>query len=114
VKGFLIDENLPPFSPIEAALPMVHARTLGESLTDSQLWDYACENELAVVTKDADFSQRIMVATPPPWVVHLKFGNMRLGDYQSFLERTWGTIESLLPAHKLVRVYRNMIETIRD
>lgn len=114
MKGFLIDENLPPFFPNDAAFPMVHARSLGESMTDSQLWNYACENELAVVTKDADFSQRMMVTTPPPWVVHLKFGNLRLVAYQSFLEGTWRTIESLLPAHKLVRVYRNMIETVRD
>jgi predicted nuclease of predicted toxin-antitoxin system len=62
--------------------------------TDSQLWDYSRQNELAIVSKDADFSQRIITQSPPPWVVHLRFGNLRLNAYHDLLARVWPQVES--------------------
>jgi predicted nuclease of predicted toxin-antitoxin system len=46
---------------------------MGASPTDTQTWKYARREELGIVTKDADFSGRIILHTPPPWVVPLRF-----------------------------------------
>ena len=59
------------------------------------------------------FSDRILVSQPPPWVVHLRIGNLRRADFHAFLARVWPQIEALLPAHKLVNVYLDRIEAVR-
>lgn len=67
-----------------------------------------------IVSKDADFSDRIMLAAPPPWIVRLAFGNLRLREYHAVLARAWPRIETLLPAHKLLIVHADRIEAIKD
>lgn len=113
MKGFLFDENLPiniQFSPL---LPVAHVTDIGASLSDTEIWEYAKANDLAIVTKDADFSDRIIISEPPPRVVHLRFGNMRKREFHAFLNRVWPRIEMLIQTHKLVNVYHDTIESIK-
>ena len=110
VNGFLLDENLPIRLTFSPALPVSHAREFGENPTDSELWDLAGAQQWVIVTKDTDFSDRILVSKPPPWIVHLRFGNMRRREFHRFLADVWPQVESLLPAHKLVCVYADRIE----
>ena len=112
VKGFLFDENLPQRIPFAPALPVTHVEALGRSLDDAAVWSHALANELVIVSKDADFSERILLAQPPPWVVHLRIGNMRRRDFHAFLARVWPQVESLLPGHKLVNVFADRIEAV--
>jgi len=77
MRGFLFDENLPRVPSLQTALPVTHATDLGSRPTDSRIWSYPQQNDLAIVTKDADFSQRIVLGVPPPRVIHLRVGNMR-------------------------------------
>lgn len=112
MNGLLLDENIPSriiFTPI---LPVVHSTSLGQSLSDTFLWEYALANEYVILTKDTDFSNRMMLADPPPWVVHLRIGNMRKRDFHLFLAQVWPQVEKLLPAHKLINVYSERIEAI--
>ena len=110
MKGYLLDENLPTRLSVSPSLPVSHARQFGGNPTDSELWNLAEAERWVIVTKDADFSDRILVGMPPPWIVHLRFGNMRLKEFHRFLAAAWPQIESLLPAHKLVCVYSDRIE----
>lgn len=96
VRGFLFDENVPRLVSLTASLPVSHVTDLGESLMDSDIWTYAREHSLVIVTKDADFSNRIMVSATPPWIIHLRFGNMRRRDFHAFLARIWSKIEDCL------------------
>lgn len=110
MKGFLLDENLPVRLTFEPSLPVSHATKLGSNPTDSELWSHARTNRLVIVTKDADFSDRILVSQPPPWIVHLRFGNMRRAEFHRFLASVWSQIESMLPTNKLICVYGDRIE----
>lgn len=114
MKGFLFDENLPSRLTIKPSLPIVLAKTLGESPSDAALWDYARSHHLAIVSKDADFSDRILISYPPPWIIHLRFGNLRRAAYHDLLVRMWPRIEALLPEYKLICVYKDRIESFRD
>lgn len=105
MKGFLLDENLPARLTFTPSLPLVPASAVATDPTDTQLWDYARQHELVIVTKDADFSARIILSSPPPWVVHLRFGNLRRRDYHALLARVWPRVEALLQSHKLVNVH---------
>ena len=82
------------------------------SLTDTQIWDYARQRELVIVAKDADFSGRIILSTPPPWVVHLRFSNLRRRDFHAWLARVWPQVEALLKTNKLVHVYLDRLEGV--
>jgi predicted nuclease of predicted toxin-antitoxin system len=112
MNGWLFDQNLPAQLSFAPALPTVSATTLGTNPTDSELWDHAKSNHWAIVTKDADFSGRIILQTPPPWIVHLRFGNLRRREYHAVLARVWPQVEALLPAHKLVNVYADRVEAV--
>ena len=59
MTGFLFDENLPAVSGLSSTLPVVHATSLGARMPDSALWEHAKLHDLAILTKDADFSVRI-------------------------------------------------------
>ena len=112
MNGFLIDENLPINIEFSPTLPVEHVTSLKPSPTDTEIWEYARKNNLVIITKDADFSDRIIASTPPPKVVHLKFGNMKRKDFHSFLKKIWSRIESLIKDYKLVNVYFDSFECI--
>ncbi|MBG7609206.1 MAG: DUF5615 family PIN-like protein [Verrucomicrobia bacterium] len=62
-----------------------HARDFGGNPTDGELWELARVQQWVIVTKDADFSERILVSKAPPWIVRLRFGNMRRKEFHRFL-----------------------------
>ena len=112
MKGVLLDENIPYGFSFSPELPVFHVRDLQRGATDSLLWNHAREREWIIVTKDADFAHRIMMSPPPPWIVHLRFGNCTTREFQALLTRLWPEIIRLLPEHKLVQVYNNRIEAV--
>jgi predicted nuclease of predicted toxin-antitoxin system len=112
VKGFLFDENLPRQIEFRPSLPVIHATEIGVRCSDGRLWQFARENDLAIVSKDIDFSQRVVRSKPPPWVIHLRMGNLRRKDLDLFLRQIWPRVEELLPTRKLLNVYLDRIESV--
>ena len=113
MNGFLLDENLPAKIQFTPSLPMIHASVLGNSPSDTEIWQYAKENNLVIITKDADFSDRMMLEGSPPKVIHLRFGNLRKREFHEFLARIWPQIETLIIDYKLVNVYLDRLELFR-
>ena len=112
MKGFFLDENLPSKIQFTPGLPVIPRTALPAGATDTQVWEFARKNRLAIVSKDADFSARIIVDTPPPWVVRLRFGNLRRREFHVLLARLWPQVELMLKTHKLVNVYASRVEGI--
>jgi predicted nuclease of predicted toxin-antitoxin system len=109
---FLIDANLPFRFSIWNTNRYQHQTELGDSWTDSEIWEYAKKNNLTIVTKDSDFSDRIMMSEPPPRVIHIKLGNLKLSQMHDFFNKHWETIIDLSENHKLVNVYNDQITVI--
>lgn len=112
MKGFLFDENLPATIQFTSSFPICHVSILGQSPSDVQIWQYAQQNDLAIVTKDVDFSDRFMVEPSPARVVHLRFGNMQRKAFHAFLASVWPKIEKLIVDYRLVNVYLDCIEAV--
>jgi len=113
VKSILLDGNVPGRLTFTPSVPIVAvSQVLGSSGTDSEVWQYARDHECAIVTKDTDFSDRILATVPPPWVVHLRFGNMRRREFHELMARRWPRNEELLRTHKLVRVFEDRLEAV--
>lgn len=62
MKGFVLDENVPARLTFQPSLPVLSStQALGKGADDSELWEFAKNGELVIVTKDADLSDRILI-----------------------------------------------------
>lgn len=81
---YLIDANLPYHFSLWEGDEYVHVKGIDDQWSDTQIWNYARERDLTIITKDADFSDRNLLVGPPPRVIHIRLGNMRM---QAFTKR---------------------------
>lgn len=78
---FLIDANLPYYFALWNTPEYVHQLDIQHDSEDYEIWQYAQERDLTNVTKDADFSDRILLAAPPPRIIHIRLGNCSMRDF---------------------------------
>ena len=110
---YLIDANLPYYFGLRNNLDFIHVKDIDDSLSDEQIWDYAKQNDLIIVTKDADFSLNVLIKGPPPKVIHIKFGNLKMSAFHDTLSKRWNAIEDKIEEHNLINVYIDRIESIK-
>ncbi|MFA6270979.1 MAG: DUF5615 family PIN-like protein [Candidatus Paceibacterota bacterium] len=76
---FIVDAQLPPAlarALREAGHDAQAVRELGlREAEDSDIWEYALAHQCAIITKDQDFSERLMSARTTPAIVWLRIGN---------------------------------------
>jgi predicted nuclease of predicted toxin-antitoxin system len=94
----LFDENLSPKLPqcLADIFPdSLHVRDVGMKATiDPIVWDYAKENNLMIVSKDADMHDLSLVLGNPPKVIWLRIGNCSTQQVENLLRRDFAAIES--------------------
>jgi predicted nuclease of predicted toxin-antitoxin system len=92
----LIDENLSPELTrlLDDLFPdSIHVRDVGLKAADDPLvWDYAKDNGLMLLSKDADMHQRSFIFGPPPKVVWVRLGNCSTADVEKLLRLHFGAI----------------------
>ena len=110
---FLIDENLPDCLEAWSSEDFLHVTKIANSISDKEIWKYALENNLIIVTKDADFHERILYRDPPPKVILFKTGNTSTQFLEEFLSRHWKDIEDQISITKLVLVFKEKIEGLK-
>ena len=72
MNRYLIDVNLPYRFRLWHHPNYLHVKDLDDTMPDSQVWQYAKENDYIIVTKDADFSDRILLSRNTKLTVHKK------------------------------------------
>lgn len=112
MNQYLIDANLPYRFRLWHNQNYFHVNDLDDEMPDSQIWEYAKEKNYVIVTKDADFSDRILLLSPPPRIVHIKLGNMKLNEFHFRMNSVWQQVEAFVVNYKLVRVFLDRIECI--
>ena len=110
MADFLIDVNLPYYFSLWSNENYIHQKDINDEWTDEQIWKYAQENNLTVVTKDSDFSNKILLHTPPPKVIHIRIGNMKMNEFFETVNKVWEDVLTMNNDHKLVLVYKDRIE----
>ena len=112
MSKFLVDVNLPYFFKLWKNSDYIFQRDINASAKDEDIWNYALEQNLTIITKDSDFSNKILLRTPPPKVIHIKTGNMKMNDFHAFINRVWPEVLALNENHKMVSVFNERIEAI--
>lgn len=112
MANYLIDVNLPYRFSLWSSPDYMHVRDIDDEWTDLQIWKYAKENDLTIVTKDADFSDMLVLSQPPPRVIHVKLGNMKMREFYIALNAVWEDVLEFSDQYKLVRIYQDHIECI--
>lgn len=113
MADFLIDVNLPYYFSLWNNDLYVHQKDINDEWTDEQIWKYAQENNLTIITKDSDFSNKILLHTPPPKIIHIRFGNMKMKDFFETISKLWEDVLLLNKDHKLVNVFKDRIEAFQ-
>lgn len=106
----LVDENLPRTLAVRLGTNAIHATTLGERMPDSRLWRYAKEHGCVILTKDADFFDRVSLEGAPPKVVWIRLGNLRRSAMENEIVRQWPAVLALLESADLVEVHADRLE----
>ena len=109
---YLIDINLPYYFSFWNNEDYIHQSDILNTAEDTEIWQYAEENDLTILTKDADFSNRILLAQPPPRVIHIRIGNSSLREFHQILDTIWHDVLTLSESHKLVTVFRDRVEAM--
>lgn len=109
---FLIDVNLPRYFSLWNNTDYLHQLEINESWTDTPIWQYAKEQDLTIISKDADFSNRIVLKNPPPKVIHIRYGNMKMRDFFLLTTQVWYQVLELNKTFKLVNVFNDRIEGV--
>jgi predicted nuclease of predicted toxin-antitoxin system len=107
---FLIDVNLPYRFGLWNDEDYVHQVDIDPTMKDKYIWAYAKSNDLTIITKDSDFSHRIMFSEPPPRVIHIRFGNMGMAQFHARMHAVWEDVIAMSREYKLVNVYQDRIE----
>ncbi len=109
---FLIDANLPLYLSTWNTPEFIHQKRINDEWSDSKIWSYALENNLTIVTKDIDFSNRILLRQPTPKVIHIRYGNLKSKLFFENINKSWQKILELNADHKLVNVYLDKLEAL--
>lgn len=100
--NLLLDHNLSPrlVEALAGIYPgILHVVGAGlDRASDLAVWDYARERNLAIVSKDSDFSDLAVLKGAPPRVIWLRMGNCTSQDVRQVLIARQGDIESFLRA----------------
>lgn len=111
--ALLIDENLPAGLAEALGESCMHATALSDQPTDDELWLYARREGLIILTRDADFFDKLTLEGAPPKVVWFRTGNMRRAELEAFVAQRWSRIRTLLDRADLVEVHMDRLEAIK-
>ncbi|MCW7553238.1 DUF5615 family PIN-like protein [Endozoicomonas gorgoniicola] len=85
----LLDENLSPrlVARLEEVFPgILHVLHAGlDNSPDIEIWHYAKENQLTIVSKDKDFIEFSQQHGFPPKLIRVSVGNVRIAQLEKLL-----------------------------
>lgn len=106
---FIVDAQLPPAlarTLLDCGVDAVAARDIGlREADDHGIWNYAIENNAAIISKDEDFAERFLSSTSAPIIIWLRIGNTSNRNLLSWLVPLWPEITHRIEAgDRLVEV----------
>src|SRR5690606_16532387 len=106
---YLVAVNLPRFFSQWSSPAYIHQLDIEATLPDQLIWQYAKESDLTIISKDSDFSNRILLTDHPPKVIDIRLGNLSMRQFHEAIAQCWDQVLELNASHKLVIVFNDRI-----
>lgn len=90
--SFLVDVNLPKRFKFFNEKNFTHVVDIDACMKDNEIWDYAIEHNMIILTKDADFYNKFTSSSINPKVIYFQLGNLTLAELHHYFELNWWTI----------------------
>jgi predicted nuclease of predicted toxin-antitoxin system len=104
----LLDQNISfrTIKKIEAIFPLSsQVRLLGlENAADLEIWNYAKENNYAIVTFDTDFFDLSLLYNHPPKIIWLRIGNHNTSALVEVFEKNAELINEFLTSNEFSEI----------
>ena len=110
MQTFLVDENLPKTIRLQGNCKILHVADFKRQMSDSEIWQYAKENNCIIITKDTDFYQRVVLYGAPPKIIWIRLGNMRRKQLEQKIYNMWGIIVQKIEKYDLLEIHDDKIE----
>ncbi len=110
MKKFLVDVNMPYYFHLWNNPDFLMQKDIDDDASDDQIWQFAKDNNLTIITKDSDFSNKILLSDPPPKVIHVRLGNLKMNQFYVEFQTKWEQILELNKTHKLITVFTDRME----
>ncbi len=109
---YLIDLNLPTNFFLHQREEYEHVYDLNVHWTDVQLWKYAKEHAMTIITRQVNYSYQVFLDDRAPHVIVVGFQGLSLEECNSKFSRNWQEIRTLSESYKLVQVFNDKIQAI--
>ena len=83
------------------------------TLRDVDIWEFAIEHNLIILTKDNDFYEMFLTKETCPKVITFKFGNFTFHKLHQYFTANWNTILLSIEANDFVVAYEDKIKAIK-
>ena len=83
--SFLVDVNLPKYFSFFNTNSFIFVSDIDLQMSDTEIWDYALNNDLVILTKDTDFYNRFLVSSTAPKIIYFQLGNCSLKQLHQFI-----------------------------
>lgn len=112
-SSFLVDVNLPKFFSFFNSNEFIFVSDINLQMTDTEIWNYALENKLIILTKDTDFYTRFLISGNAPKIIYFQLGNLSLKQMHHYFNDNWEKIQSEIDNSKLIIAKEAKIECVR-
>lgn len=109
---FLIDVNLPKHFSFFNSDEFIHLADIDPQMSDNEIWNFAKENNLIILTKDSDFYFKSIQEEHSVKVIYFKLGSQKLSDLHRYFSNNWNLIKDLINNNRLVLAGINEVEII--
>ena len=110
---FLVDANLPKKFRYFNHPNFTFVCDIDLTMSDTDIWNLALNQNLVILTKDADFFHKALLSKIMPKIVYLQLGNQTIAELHYFFSKHWNKIIELLPSGNLLIVYPNEVIVIQ-
>ena len=102
--NYLIDENLPSDLRFWNKENFIHLSEILNVKYDTDIWQYAINNDLIIITKDTNFYYRSLASSVAPKVVWVKIGKMKKKRFNRFIKSSWCKVEKKLLSTSFIKL----------
>ncbi len=112
-ETYLIDVNLPKYFSFFNDPRFIHVVDINSRMSDNDIWNYALENGLIILTKDVDFYIKFITESQAPKIIYFQLGNFKLNGLHNYFEKHWNYMLKLLETNSFIIACQTEIQVIK-